>query len=63
MFFRSINIMPGTGKRVVVLALPQEGARALSYILVRPATGRQQKPVPRDLLTTKYAPYHLPGCE
>lgn len=45
--------MPGTGKRAVVLALPQEKARVLTYVLIRPATGRQQRPVPREVLTSK----------
>lgn len=60
-FYRSTHILPGSGKHGVVLALPQGSRRDRTFIVVRPNTGRQPKPMPADVFASRSAPKSKPG--
>lgn len=52
-FYRSINPLPPHNKHAILLALPQESKQGISWIIVRPNTGRQLKPIATDQLITR----------
>lgn len=52
-FYRTTNLLPGTGRRGIVLALAQGEQRARTFTIVRPNTGRQPKPWTKEQFTSK----------